>query len=447
MSLRYYLFAVLFLLPTSYVNSDDLLSVYHAAVVGDPRLKLAESKVGIGRARQQQAAGNMLPQLRGTGSFSENRQDLESGAFGQGSRESFSGEKYNLILTQSLFDMPKYYHWKSQKQLSSQYAAEQVETAQQLILDIVAGYFAVLEAQDSLVLIGHEIDSTESLLRQVEGLYEKKLAQITEVLDVRARYDTLFADQVLAESQVAITRQKLQEYTGVELGVLSRLNDDVEFSAMEGALAQWIEKLVAQNAALAGLHLAVVAEQYSLKEKKASRLPVVDLQMSHQKSDIGYENSARPKSTTDYIGVNVVVPLFTGGVTSGRISEASQRLDMARYNYETEYRALVNEVRDALLQTNANVRRIQATGKALNSSRRAHEAMLKGFTLGAVTSADVLDAQHNVFRTRRDLDQARYGYVLNRTRLLKASGMVTPHELMQINQWLIMRPSETAAPL
>ena len=68
--------------------------------------------------------------------------------------------------------------------------------------------------------------------------------------------------------------------------------------------------------------------------------------------------------------------------------------------------------------------------------------MLKGFTLGAVTSADVLDAQHNVFRTRRDLDQARYGYVLNRTRLLKASGMVTPHELVQMNQWLIVQPGQ-----
>ena len=442
MLLRYYLLAALFLLPASFASSEDLLSVYHAAVEGDPRLKLAESKLGIGRARQQQAAGNMLPQLRGTSSFSENRQDLESSNFSNGGRDSFSGEKYNLIMTQSLFDMPKYYHWKSQKQVSSQYAAEQVEVAQQLILDIVTGYFAVLEARDSLALIGHEIDATESLLRQVEGLYEKKLAQITEVLDVRASYDALFADQVSAESQVAITRQKLQEFTGIELGELNRLSDDVAFLVMEGALEQWIEKVVAQNASLASLHLAVMAEEYSVKEKKASRLPVVDLQMSHQKSDIGYENSARPKTTTDYIGVNVALPLFTSGVTSGRISEASQRLNMARYNYEKEYRALVNEVRDALLQTNANVRRIEATGKALNSSQRAHEAMLKGFTLGAVTSADVLDAQHNVFRTRRDLDQARYGYVLNRTRLLKASGMVTPHELVQMNQWLIVQPGQ-----
>mgnify|MGYP003384044858 CR=1 FL=1 len=438
MLLRSYLLMALFFLSPSFAFSDDLLSVYRAAVAGDPRLKLAASKLGIGQARQQQAVGNMLPQLRGSGSFSENRQDLESNAINNGSRDSFSGEKYNLILTQSLFDMPKYYHWQSQKQLSSQYAAEQTEVAQQLILDVVTNYFAVLEAKDSLVLVGHEIAATESLLQQVEGLFEKKLTRITDLLEVRASYDSLLADQVLAESQVAITRQKLQELTGSELGQLNRLSDSVEFIALEDTLEQWIERVVAQNAALAGLNKAVVAEQFGLQEKKASRLPTVDLQLSHQKSDIGYENSSRPKTTTDYIGVNVVVPLFTSGVTSGRISEAAQRLEMARYNYQTEYRALLKEVRDALLQTNANIRRIEATAKALNSSQRAHQAMLKGFTLGAVTSADVLDAQRNVFRTRKELDQARYGYILNRTRLLKASGMVTPHELEQINQWLVV---------
>jgi|AZIJ01.1.fsa_nt_gi outer membrane protein len=443
MFLRYCLLAALLLLPASFASSEDLLSVYSDAVEGDPRLKLAESKVGIGKALQQQAVGNMLPQLRGTGSFSENRQDLEVGDLSSGGRDSFAGEKYSLVLSQSLFDMPKYFYWKSQKQLSSQYEAEQVEVAQQLMLDVVSGYFEVLEAQDSLALISHEIAATESLLRQVESLYEKKLAQITELLDVRASYDALFADQVSAESQVAIARQKLQELTGAELGELSQLSDDIEFLAVEGSHAEWVEKLLAQNASLASLQRAVMAEEYSLKEKKASRLPVVDLQLSHQKSDIGYENSLRPTTTTDYIGVNVVVPLFTSGVTSGRISEASQRLNMARYNYETEYRALVKEVRDALLQVNANVRRIGAAGKALESSKRAHQAMLKGFTLGAVTSADVLDAQRNVFRTRRDLDQARYGYVLNRTRLLKASGMVSPHELVQINEWLIAQPGQS----
>lgn len=439
MILRLYFLAALCALFPPYTFSDDLLSVYRAAVAGDPRLKLAELKVGIGRAVQKQAVGNLLPQLRGSGSFSENRQDLESGELSNGSRESFSGEKYNLLLSQSLFDMPKYYHWQSQKELGFQYAAEQVDVAQQLMLDVVAGYFAVLEAKDALALAGHEIVATQRLMEQVEGLYEKQLTRITDLLDVRANYDILVADQVLAESQLAIAQERLQELTGSAVGELKPLGDNIPFSAMEESLEQWVERVAAQNPVLAGLNNAIAAERYGLKEKKASRLPVVDLQVSHQKSDVGYENSSRPRTTTDYVGVNVNIPLFTSGVTSGRINEAAQRLEMARYGYEIEYRALIKEARDALLQTNANVRRIEATKKALDSVIKAHDAMVKSFSLGASTSADVLDAQRNVFRTRKDLNQARYGYVLNRTRLLKASGLVSPHELEQINQWLVAK--------
>ncbi len=433
---RFLLLATLWAVFPSYAFSDDLLSVYRAAVAGDPRIKLAQSKLGIGLAREQQAVGNLLPQLRAGGSFSENRQDVEKGALSNGGRENFSGEKYNVVLSQSLFDMPKYYHWQSQKKLGLQFASEQLDVTQQLMLDVVAGYFSVLEAKDALALVGHEIVATERLMQQVEGLYEKQLTRITDLLDVRANYDILLADQVLAESQLAITRERLQELTGSFVGELQPLRNDILFTTMEESLEQWVERVAAQNPALAGLKNAIAAERYSLQEKKASRLPVVDLQVSHQKSDIGYENSSRPQTTTDYVGVNVNIPLFTSGVNSGRIDEAAQRLEMARYGYETEYRALIKEVRDALLQTNANVRRIQATKKALTSVRKAYDAMVKGFSLGASTSADVLDAQRNVFRTRKDLNQARYGYVLNRTRLLKASGLVSLSELELINQWL-----------
>ena len=439
MTLRGFLLTPLLILITLPSYADDLLSVYQAAVSGDPRLKISESRVEISRAVEQQAVGKMLPQLQGRGSFSENRQDLESTRFSDGGRESFSGEKYTLVLTQTLFDMPKYYFWRSQKELGFQSLAEKSDVKQQLMLDVVTGYFTVLEAMDALTLVGHEVIATERLMQQLEQLYEKELAKITELLDVRANYDKLLADQVQAESNVAIARGKLQELTGSPIGELMRLSDSIEFIAMEDSLEQWVARVVSQNMALAGLHKAIEAQRYGLKEKKSSRLPVVDLQLSHQKSDIGFENSSRPKSTTDYVGVNVNVPLFTSGVTSGQIREATQRLEMARYNYETEYRALIREARDALLQTNTNVRRIAASEKAAISSLKAYQAMEKGFKLGAVTSADVLDAQRNKFRTRNDLNQARYGYVLSRTRLLKVSGLISQYELEQINQWLVPR--------
>jgi outer membrane protein len=419
--------------------SDNLISTYHDAVQGDPRLKIADIKVGLGEATEQQASGNLLPQISGRASLSENRQDLERELAQNiiGGRNSFPGERYSLALTQPLFDLPKYHRWRRQQELTGQSKAERIDVNQQLILDVVEAYFTILRYEDDLALVSHEITATESLVTQVGKLYEKKLAKITELLEARATLDKLFADQVEARSQVAIARERLHELTGKQPGVLDSLRDDLKFFEMEGTLEEWVARVKSQNSALVGLNRAADAQEQGLKEQRAGRLPVVDLQLSHQKSDLGFENAQRPTTTTDFAGINFNMPIFTSGVISGKISEAAHRLEMTRLEYETEYRMLIKEARDALLRTNTSVRRITAFEKAFDSADKSTEAMRKGYQLGAVTIADVLDAQSGRFIARRDLNRSRYDYVINRTRLLRVSGVVNEQELEVMNQWLV----------
>lgn len=420
------------------VWADDLVSIYHNAVRGDPRIKLAEMKVGLGEAVAQQAGGNLLPQITGRASVSENSQDLERnlGANVIGGTDSFPGERYSLVLSQPLFDLPRYHRWRQQQALTGQYEAERTDVNQQLVLDVVEAYFTVLRYEDDVDLVGHEITATESLVAQVEKLYEKKLAKITEMLDARANLDRLFADQVAAASQVAVARERLHELTGEQPGELDPLRADVRFTEIDGALEDWVARVKLQNAALTGLDKAVDAQTQDFKGRKSERLPVVDLQLSHQKSDLGFENAQRPTTTTDYAGVNFTLPIFTSGVISGKVSEAAYRLEMTRLEYEQEYRLLIKEARDALLQANANVRRIRASEKAVGSAAKSAEAMRRGFELGATTISDVLDAQSNRFMAQRDLNRSRYDYVINRTRLLRVSGTVNEQELEVMNQWL-----------
>lgn len=418
--------------------SADLLTVYEAAVLDDPRLKVADLKVGVGRATQQQAAGDLLPQLRGTASVSENRQDLERDATLNtlGGRESFPGERYSLTLTQPLFNLAKYYRWQRQQAITQQFQYERNDVLQQLMLDVVEGYFMVLQAEDDLALVNQAVATNEGLLAQVENLHDKQLAKVTELLEVRASLDKLLADRVEAESLVSIARERLHELTGQNYQDILPLREDASFARVEGSLEQWLAKVKSGSASLASLSSAVEAQSQALKEQKAGRLPVVDLQASHQKSDLGFENSPRPTTATDVVGVNVSMPLFTSGVISGRVSESRLRLEMAQNEFEIQYRSLIKEARDALLRANAAVRRIAASRKAVESAAKSAEAMDKGFKLGAVTSADVLDAKRGYFQSLRDRNASRYDYILNRMRLLRISGLASEAELLQMNSWL-----------
>lgn len=421
--------------------SADLLSIYRDALSGDPRIKLANIQVGIGAALEKQAIGNLLPQISSISSFTQSRQDLEKddGVGIVGGTESFSGERYSVALTQPIINFSRYHQWRGRKELAGQYEADRVDTYQKLMLDVIERYFNVLQAEDDLNVVAYEITATARLLEQLEQLYSKRLARITEVLEVQARLDRLNADEVGLKTSVLVARDELQELTGEQVGELTPLRESIDVENIDTPYNKWLEIVREKNPTLQSLRKAVEVQRQSLKEQRAIRYPVVDLQISHQKSDIGFENSPRPTTTTQVIGVTVNLPIFTSGVNSARISEAVQRYEKARLEYELELRRLDKTAKEALLKTNASTRRIVASLKAKESAEKSFQAMEEGFKYGTVTSADVLDAQRNESQTQRDVNISKYDYVRNRALLLMISGMISVQELEVFNQQFLAK--------
>jgi outer membrane protein len=52
------------------------------------------------------------------------------------------------------------------------------------------------------------------------------------------------------------------------------------------------------------------------------------------------------------------------------------------------------------------------------------------------TSFDVLNAQQLLFAVRRDLAQARYGYVTSRLKLRSATGLLGEEDVQLVQSWL-----------
>ena len=54
------------------------------------------------------------------------------------------------------------------------------------------------------------------------------------------------------------------------------------------------------------------------------------------------------------------------------------------------------------------------------------------------TSIDVLDAQQQLYSSKRDLLQARYNYLVNIIRLKFSAGLLSPMDLEEINNQLLV---------
>jgi len=413
-------------------NAEDLLAIYNQALHADPQLRTAELKVEIGNAQKGQALGQMLPQITGTANWSTNDQtitDLSS--------QSYKGTRYYISLTQSLIDLAKFWDWKRAQEVENQYTSELVDAQHELIFNVVERYFSVLDARDQLHLIEQEQQATANELEQIKKQFAKQLIKITDVYETEARLDQLSADLIEAESGLIVAKQALTELTNTNPENLHSLRDGIEYNELEGKLDDWIAIARSQNPIVAAQQSAIEAANNNVTAQKSRYLPVVDLQLNYYDTDTGFQSARTNHTQTQVAAINVNVPIFTGGTTTHRVFEAQSRLAAVEAENDAKIRALVKETSDAFSTSNANARRISASEKALSSATKSREAMQTGLRYGVETVADLLRAQQLEFRAKRELSRAKYQYVTNRVRFLKAIGSISEENLQEINQWLV----------
>src|SRR5690606_9932001 len=130
----------------------------------------------------------------------------------------------------------------------------------------------------------------------------------------------------------------------------------------------------------------------------------------------------RARGTSSSIGVQVNIPIYTGGLHSSRVNEAVALQQRTRYDYENIRRQAIHHARGAYLGASSGLAPIRALEAGEPSSRKALAANQTGYDVGVRINLDVLNAQQQLFATQRDLAQARYNALMAGLRLKAAAG-------------------------
>ena len=143
------------------------------------------------------------------------------------------------------------------------------------------------------------------------------------------------------------------------------------------------------------------------------------------------------ESVTDdkSIGLELSIPIYKGGQTSSKVHSAQLELDEAKYRLMKTHRAVIRETRKSYRSITTSINRINALKQAVASAESALTMIKKGYKVGTRTSADVLSAQREVFKARRDYSADKYNYTINYLQLKNLTGTLTRDELVIINKW------------
>ncbi|MGH8269870.1 MAG: TolC family protein, partial [Steroidobacteraceae bacterium] len=141
------------------------------------------------------------------------------------------------------------------------------------------------------------------------------------------------------------------------------------------------------------------------------------------------------------IGLQITVPIFSGGGTEARVHQAEYQWIAAKDAMEQASRSTVQQARDAYLGVISGIAHVQALQQALTSSQTAYRATEAGYRVGTQTEVDVLNALSTLVQAKTNYASSRYAYISSVVHLRYAAGTLDPNEVKAIDGWLTVPSS------
>ena len=418
----------------AFAQPASLYDVFAEALQADPGLRIAQHRVEMGKAQQDSAFGALLPQASASAQFSKNDVKYDTNLIDD---QDYNGERYSVQVRQMLFNWRTLSARARAEKLVAQRESELLDVMSLLLVNVSSRYFNVLLADGGVELLQREEELVQQQLRETEKLYERKLVRVTDYLETQARVDKVRTDLIEAENEAALAREELSALTGSYVGDLLPIREDFTLPSLDNSMEYWVELSMKNNELLASKREAVLVAQEAVQEQKGGHYPTFDLIFSGQRSDVGFDNQVSPQRDTTYIGVDINLPLYSGGSTSARVREAWSQYYIARDEEEATKRDVLKRTRGAWLNTRSSRKRIDSAELGVKSATKSYEAMSKSFTYGTVKTADVLAALHIKTRARRDLQDALHSFLVNWLALKREGGSLQAEDLHELNGWLM----------
>lgn len=419
------LLAAAFLAPGA--HAADLQQVYNDALVNDPQYASARAALAAGQEKLPQGRAGLLPTLGLSGSNTRN--EIDNGA-------NFSASNYALRLEQPLFRWENWQQYEQSKLLVAASEAQFSQARQDLIVSVSKAYFDILGAQDTLAFIRAQKVAISEQLESAKQNFEVGTATITDSHEAQARFDLAVAQEFAAENDLAIKRAALEQIIGKPPAELATLRPGLTLNMPAPAqLEPWLDSAQQQNYGVIGQQLALEIARRDISRNRAGHYPTLDLvaSRSHTRQPSSAMSGAIATTNSNAIGVQWNIPLFAGFAITSKVREAIALEDKSRNDLESVRRNAMQSVRQSYLGVNSGLAQVKALEAAEISSQSALDANKLGYQVGVRVNIDILNAQQQLFSTRRDLSKARYDTIINGLKLKSAAGTLTEQDVQQVN--------------
>lgn len=418
----------------SWVSAQQQVSLQEAikqALQNKAEAKKAALQIKKAEYKIDEAKAGALPQISATAGLTYNpiiqESLLEFG--GEKIRAQF-GQPWNstasIQLQQAIFDQRVFTGLKAAKSTREFYVLNAQLTNEQIIENVASAYYQVFVQEENLKTVEASYANTEKVRNVIKSLVDNGLAKSIDLDRTNVQLTNIGSNKQTLINSVQLAKNALKFYMGVPI------ESDIE---LEEKTIEPKPELVSGNLNLDNRTEIKVLNKnrellvFNKKATEAYLYPTVSLVANY---GWGANGAKFPLTNglkngvlwSDYsaIGLNVNIPIFTGGATKAKINQAEidiQDLDLDIQNTQLslnlDYKNAITNIENALIN-------IESMKDNVGLAERVQKNTQSNYQYGLATLTEVLDAENALTQAKQNYANALLDYKQAEIKLIKAKG-------------------------
>ena len=301
---------------------------------------------------------------------------------------------------------------------SSEYGVD--ESYQAVKLSATNGYYAVLQAIDTVKLSKDSVERLSAHLQNVQAQYDVGVVAKVDVL--RSQVELADAEQTLIKAQNAydLAVADLNNIIGLPHGTDLNVTESLQYNKYDNPMENCINFALANRPELFQAEAGIEAAKAAVKVAKSGYMPQVAASASNDWSSTSWPGDDNQNWG---VGVSVSMNVFDSGVTAAKVNASEASLYKAEETYRQTKDSVQLDVRNNYLSLREAEKRIATSKVAVDSAEEDYRISQLRYQAGVGTNIDVMDAQVALTQAKNNYVQALYDYNTSSAALAKAMGV------------------------
>lgn len=384
-------------------------------------LKITEAKAGA------------LPQISANGGITYNPIIQENLLQFNGQRLiAQMGQKWNSSMTatvnQALFDQRVFIGLKAAKSTREFYILNAQLTNEQIIENVATAYYQVFVQEENLRTIEASYTNTEKVRNIIKSLVNNGLAKNIDLDKTNVQLTNIGSTKQQLINAVELSKNALKFYMGVPIDTPIELEEKTIEPKPE-LIAEFVN--IDDRSEMKVLNKQHELLEFNKKATEAYLYPTVSLQANYGWAGMGPKfpltNGLKNNvlwSDMASIGLNINIPIFTGGSTKSKIEQSKidimsleQDIAETKLSLDLQYHNAVSNIENSIINLESMKENVTLAEKVKSNTQ-------SNYQYGLATLTELLDAENALTEAKQNHANALLDYKQAEIQLIKAKGQL-----------------------